>query len=149
MWMLTHILIPHYSSTWGYCIGSSNLLPVINREFLFKNVEKNTKTNMCFLQQLTSKQETSTQYQGKLQVCAAERGITASGCSTTCTTGAGKVATEGRTQCITVSEEKQRLNPKQWRLDGDNPLSWSDYTFYTRNDAKWDGSYRLMYTCHS
>ena len=66
-------MIPHYSSTWGYCIVSSKLLPVINREFLFKNVEKNPKPNMCFLQQLTSKQETSTHYQGKLQVCAAER----------------------------------------------------------------------------
>ena len=36
-------------------------------------VEKNSKQNICFLQQQGSKQETSTQHQGKLQVSAAQR----------------------------------------------------------------------------
>ena len=37
------------------------------------SVEKNSKQNICFLQQQGSKQETSTQHQGKLQVSAAQR----------------------------------------------------------------------------
>ena len=36
-------------------------------------VEKNSKQEVCFLQQQASKQETSTQLQGKLQVSAAQR----------------------------------------------------------------------------
>ena len=36
-------------------------------------VEKNSKQEVCFLQQQASKQETSTQHQGKLQVSAAQR----------------------------------------------------------------------------
>lgn len=36
-------------------------------------VEKNSKQDICFLQQQASKQETSTHHQGKLQVSAARR----------------------------------------------------------------------------
>ena len=74
-------------------------------------VENNSKQELCFLQQQASKQETSTQDQGKLQVTAACIG--AAGCSPACTTGSGKDASECRPQCITVSVEDQRCNHEQ------------------------------------
>ncbi|KAK9997169.1 hypothetical protein SO802_021855 [Lithocarpus litseifolius] len=107
-------------------------------------VEKNSKQEVCFLQQQASKQETSTQHQGKLQVSAAQRAS----------------QQQGVAQHAPQDQEKMQVNAghsasqHQWKtrdailsneeledLIESIPYHGKDYSFNSRDDATWSGSY--------
>ena len=108
--------------------------------------------HVCLLQQQVSKHETNTQSQGELQGCAAQHVLQHQGCA-----AEHAPQEQGRLQLNAAhsASQYQRQN-RGASLSNEDLLESTPYRdqiiqsiHYTRNDAKWTDSYKLMYTCHS